>query len=549
MWTNHRSRTVVAVAVSLLGCSGGGGNSSPTTPTPTPTPVLTSISVSGGPTVAVGATIALVASPKDQNGSAIAATVSWSSGATNIATVNGSGVVTGVAPGTAVITATAGSVNANTTITVTAVPVLTSIILSGGTSVVAGSTLQLAAAPKDQNGAAIAATITWSSSATNIATVNTSGVVTGVAPGSAVITASSGSVNATVTITVAAPVLTTIALSGGGSVIAGQTLQLTASPKDQAGNAIAATMTWSSNATGIATVSNTGLVTGVAVGTAVVTAASGSVNATTTITVTPVPPVLTTIAISGGTTVVAASTLQLTASPKDQNGNAIAATIAWSSNATGIATVSSAGLVTGVAAGTAVITATSGNVSATVTITVTPQVLTSITVSGGTAVQVGATLQLIAAAKDQNGKAMTAVFTWASDATSVATVDPTGKVTGVAVGNAGITASSGGVNSAKTIINVTSFPASADVRATTTPDFVAQPPQPAGSQVDIRVGGTVNWIFEALQHTVTFNSAAPTDGSIDATSNATVSRVFNAAGTYAYHCSIHTYMTGVVIVH
>jgi trimeric autotransporter adhesin len=286
MWTIHRSQIVAVLAAALLGCSGGSGYGSPTTP---PTPVLTSILVAGGSTVAVGAALQVTASPRDQNGNAIAATVNWSSGATNIATVNGSGVVTGVAPGTAVITASSGSVSANTTVTVTAPLVLTSISVGGGASVVAGSTLQLTAAPVDQNGNAIAATITWSSGATGIATVSNAGLVTGVAAGTAVITAASGSVSATTTITVTAAAslrLTTITLSGGSSVVAGSTLQLTAAPKDQNGNAIAATITWASSATGVASVNSGGLVTGVAAGTANITATSGGVVGTAVITVT-----------------------------------------------------------------------------------------------------------------------------------------------------------------------------------------------------------------------------------------------------------------------
>ena len=541
MLTIYRSTVGVALAAVMVSCSGGGSSA---TVTPPVTPVLTTISLTGGTTVAVGSTITLIASPRDQNGNAFAATVSWSSSATNIASVSNSGVVTGVAPGSAIITSTAGSVTANTTITVTAVPVLTSITISGGSTLVAGTTLQLTATPKDQNGAAFAATIAWSSSASAVASVNSSGLITGVTAGTTIITASSGNVTATVTVTVAAPVLTSITIGGGASVVVGQTLQLTGSPKDQAGNAFTAAVTWSSGATNIATVNSIGLVTGVAVGTAVITAASGSVTATKTITVTAVPPTLTTIGISGGTSVVATSTLQLTASPLDQNGNAIAATVTWSSSATGIATVSSAGLVTGVAAGSTVITAASGSVSATVTITVAAQVLTSITVSGGSTVVAGSTLQLIAAARDQVGKAMTGVFTWASDATAVATVSTSGLVTGVAAGSANITASAGGVNgtAAITVTAAAVFPSNVDVNATTSNTF-------APATIDVARNGTVNWIFAGVTHNVAFSGSAPTGGNIGNTANATVSRTFTVAGTFNYQCTLHGGMTGQVIVH
>ncbi len=539
MLTINRSTIVVGLAALIVSCSGGGGDSPMTPP---PTPVLTTISLTGGTTVAVGSTLTLIASPRDQNGNAIAATVTWSSGATNVATVTSSGVVTGVAPGSAIITSAAGSVTANTTITVTAVPILTSITISGGSTLVAGTALQLTATPKDQNGAAIAATIAWSSGTSAVASVNSSGLITGVTAGTAIITASSGTVTATLTVTVAAPVLTSITIGGGASVVVGQTLQLTASPKDQAGNAFTAAVIWSSAATSIATVNAAGLVTGVAVGTAVITAASGTVTTTKTVTITAVPPTLTTIAISGGTSVVATSTLQLTASPLDQNGNAIAATVTWSSSATGFATVSSTGLVTGVAAGSAIITGASGNVSATVTITVAPQILTTITVSGGSTVVAGSTLQLIAAARDQNGKAMTGVFTWASDATAVATVSSSGLVNGVAAGSANITASSGGVNGAAaiTVTAAAVFPSNVDVNATATNTFTP-------ATIDIARNGTVNWIFAGVTHNVNFGGTGPAN--IGNNSNATVSRTFTVAGTFNYQCTLHGGMTGQVIVH
>jgi uncharacterized protein YjdB len=372
----HSRALLVGVLVGVLvSCGKSAGDPAPTapTPTPTPTPVLTSISLSGGTGVIVGASVTLTASPKDQNGNAIAATITWSSSAPSVAAVSGSGVVTGVAAGTTTITATSGSVVGTASVTVAPLPpVLTTITISGGASVGAGSTLQLTAVPKDQNGSSIAATLTWSSSAPGIATVNSSGLVTGVAAGAATISATSGTVVGTtsVTVTAAPAALTTITISGGTSVVAGATLQLSALPKDQYGAAFATAITWASSALDVATVSSGGVVTGVDAGTTTITARSGTVVGLLTVTVTAAPPVLTTITVAGGASVNAGSTLQLTASPRDQYGNAIAASIVWTSSAPSFATVSSSGLVTGVAAGTATITAASGGVAGSVFVTV-----------------------------------------------------------------------------------------------------------------------------------------------------------------------------------
>ena len=85
----------------------------------------------------------------------------------------------------------------------------------------------------------------------------------------------------------------------------------------------------------------------------------------------PVP--VASVAVSPATTSVAAgTTVQLTATPKDASGNALTGrTISWSSGAVGVASVSGAGLVTGVAGGSATITATCEGKSGTSAVTVT----------------------------------------------------------------------------------------------------------------------------------------------------------------------------------
>src|SRR2546423_8774481 len=75
------------------------------------------------------------------------------------------------------------------------------------------------------------------------------------------------------------------------SVQIGQTVQLTATPKDASGTPLAGrVVTWASNAPGVATVNGSGLVTGVAAGTATLTATSEGQSGTATVTVTAGPP-------------------------------------------------------------------------------------------------------------------------------------------------------------------------------------------------------------------------------------------------------------------
>ena len=98
----------------------------------------------------------------------------------------------------------------------------------------------------------------------------------------------------------------------------------------------------------------------------------------------PEAPRPTTVSISPATVTLSSvgETRNLTASVKDQNGSPMTGTIAWSSEATAVASVSATGTVTAVANGTATIRATSGSISGTATVTV-QQVTTRLTIVSG----------------------------------------------------------------------------------------------------------------------------------------------------------------------
>lgn len=294
-----------------------------------------------------------------------------------------------------------GSSSSGTTLPSSPSPVLTTVTVTapggGSSSLVPGQTLQLVAAPKDQSGNALSATIGWSTSAPGVVTVSTAGLVTAVAPGSATITATATAgattVAATVVVTVVAPpALTSVTIAAPSpNVVVGGTMQLSATAMDRNGAPFAATLSWASSNAARATVNANGLVTGVAGGPVTITvqATSGGtvVSDATAVNV----QALTSVAISGGASVTAGQTLQLAASPKDQNGNTIAsATVAWSSNATSIATVNAtSGLVTGVSAGAAGITALATLGSATAS------AVQTITVAAGSAFPLAATVNAV----------------------------------------------------------------------------------------------------------------------------------------------------------
>ena len=253
---------------------------------------VASVSVSpASATVAAGQSVQLTATPKDANGNPLSGrTVTWSSNNTSVAIADVNGNVTAIAAGSATITATSEGQSGTAAITVTNVPVASVTVTPASASIQQGQTIQLTATPKDANGNALTGrVVTWSSSNTAVASVNAGGFVTSGAAGSATITAASEGKSGTAAITVTSvPVASVTVSPAPGSVQAGQTLQLTATPKDVNGNPLTGrTITWSSSNTSVATVSASGLVTGVVAGSATITATSEGQSGTSAITVTP----------------------------------------------------------------------------------------------------------------------------------------------------------------------------------------------------------------------------------------------------------------------
>jgi uncharacterized protein YjdB len=339
----------------------------------------------------------------------------WSSSTPSVATVNAStGAITGVSDGTATITYSVTSSGctgtATRSVTVNAIP--SAGTLSGTQTICEGATTTFSSSVSGG---------TWSSSNAAVAAVDAStGVITGVVNGSAIITYSvtSSGCTGTDTRTVTVNDLPTVAaISGSSAVCEGSTINL----DNATGGGV-----WSSSDITKATVSSTGEVTGVANGTATIRYTVTNSNGCQTqvskaITVNDLPTVA---AISGSSAVCEGSTINL---DNTTSGGV------WSSSDITKATVSSTGEVTGVANGTATIryTVTNSNgcqtqVSKAITVNDLPTVAA---ISGSSAVCEGSTINLDNA---------TSGGVWSSSDITKATVSSTGEVTGVANGTATI---------------------------------------------------------------------------------------------------------------
>lgn len=204
--------------------------------------------------------------------------------------------------------------------------------------------------------------VTWSSNAQSIATVSPNGVINALSSGTATITASTGTGAALLTQTINLQVgprpVTTLTLSPNpAGVNIGATQQLTVVARDNANNVVATPpLTWETSATGTATVSASGLVTGMAFGSATITARTATgvfgtavvnVGAVATLTLTPNPS---TIAVGG--------TRTFTVVARDGGGTIVPTpALTWETGAVTIATVSNQGVATGVGHGSTTITA------------------------------------------------------------------------------------------------------------------------------------------------------------------------------------------------
>src|SRR4029077_10769174 len=112
-----------------------------------------------------GQTVQLTATARDASGNTLSGrAMTWTSTNASVATVNGSGLVTGAGAGSATITATSEGQSGTSSVTVTFVPVASVTVAPAAASVQVGQTVQLTATPRDANGNALSGrAVTWSS--------------------------------------------------------------------------------------------------------------------------------------------------------------------------------------------------------------------------------------------------------------------------------------------------------------------------------------------------------------------------------------------------
>jgi gliding motility-associated-like protein len=393
-----------------------------------PLPIVNAIT--GNSDVCIGSTIALA--------NATAGGV-WSSGTPANGTINGTGVLTGVANGTTIISYTVTDINScvnNVTAVKTINPLPTVNAITGNSDVCIGSTIALANATAGG---------VWSSGTPANGTINGTGVLTGVANGTTIISYTVTDINSCVNNVTAVktinPLPTVNAIAGNADVCIGSTIALS--------NATAGGV-WSSGTPANGTINGTGVLTGVANGTTnisyTVTDINSCVNAVTAIKTINALPIV--AAITGNNSVCIGSTIALS--------NATPGGI-WSSGTLANGTINGTGVLTGVANGTTVISYTVTDINScvnTVTAIKTINALPAVAaITGNNAVCIGSTITL--------GNTTTGGI-WSSGTPGNGTVNSSGVLTGVANGTTTVsytvTDINSCVNAATAIKTINSLP-------------------------------------------------------------------------------------------
>ena len=443
---------------------------------------LVSIAVTPtNPSFAIGTTQQLAATGTYSDGSTldITTSASWSTGNPAIATVNATGLAASVAVGTTSATATSGSISGSTTLTVTPLTLVSIAVTPALPNVPLGTTQQFTATGTFTDGSMqnITGTVQWNSDTSAVATISnqaaTAGLATTVAQGMATISATSGSVSASTTLTVSAASLVSIAITPATPSIAlGTTQQFTATGTYTDGSTqnLTAAAVWSSGTPATATINSSGLAQSVAIGTANISATSGTISSSTELTVT--TATLVSIAINPqAATIPLGTTQQFTATGTYSDGTSQDVTKIgqWTSSVATVATISNttgtAGLASTLGTGTTTIGISSGAISSTATLVVNPAALVSIAINPqNPTITLGTTQQFTATGTytDSSTQDLTSVAIWSSSNATVAIISNTlgsyGLATSAGAGATTITANSGTI-SASTLLTVTTLTA------------------------------------------------------------------------------------------
>lgn len=423
---------------------------------------ISSIAVTpASPSVANGSTqqFKATATLSDKTTQDVTATSTWSSSNQAVATISNASGSQGLAQakglGTSTITAALSGQSGTVTLTVTA-PTLTAITVTpAAPSIAKGNKQQFTAMATFSDGTTqdVTQSANWTSTNAKVASISntagTQGLAQALLAGTTSIGASYNNVAGATTLTVTAPVMTSIGITPANPVLAkGTSAQFTATATFSDGTTqnITQTATWASSDQTVANVSNAagsnGFAQSVGAGATTISATLNSLSGSTRLTVTGAQAASLTISPASAS-VAKGLTQQFTATATFDDGSTqdVTTSATWGSSNTKVASISNSsgsnGLASTLAAGTATISATYNGASATASLTVTAASLTTIQITpGAPRLPAGYSRQLQATGHYSDGtkRDITTQVTWQSGDTAVLGIGNDAGTQGLATG-------------------------------------------------------------------------------------------------------------------
>jgi uncharacterized protein YjdB len=416
---------------------------------------VTPVSITVNPanaSIPIGTTQAYsaLATFSDNSSQDVTTVAGWTSSKNSVASITTGGIATAKAAGSSNITATFGGVSQTTSLTVN-LSNLTAIQIQPGNITLAENTSQqfsVIGVFSDGGTRNITTQATWVSSNPGVAAFPKNGglTITALSPGQTTVTATVGAISGTTTVNVTNATITSLSITpANASVAAGTQESFTAAAgfSDGSTQIITNNVTWTSDNSAVATISDTpgsnGIATALSAGTCNISASFGGQFASVPFDVN--QATLVSIAVTPGTTTLTpASTLQYSAIGTYSDGTTanLNRLAQWSTSDPTVATVTNFGLATGQAAGSTTITAQLGSVIApSASLVVAGTALVSIAVTpGNNSVPALIATQFTATGTfaDNSQQDLTLSATWTSSQPEIATVSNVGGTKGLATG-------------------------------------------------------------------------------------------------------------------
>lgn len=457
-------------------------------------PYISSLTVTpGSQSLALGTTAQFTVMAHWTDGAVVDETssVTWSTSDTSIAAVSSRGLVTTLAVGNATVIAKLNGRSGTASLAV-GKAALTAISITAPTSPIPlGLSAQLKASGTytDKSVADITNSVTWGVAQSGVVAVNAAGLAVSQSAGSTQVTASLSSINASASVAVGPAALSSIAVQGKeASLPLGSSEQFTAIGNYTDGSTMDLTLKvgWTSSAPGVAPITSAGTASAKSAGNASIAAALSGISGAANLSVT--SAALVSIAVNAGHPSLPLGTgEQLTATGTYTDGTTrdLTASATWTTSSPAVLSVAGGAIQTK-SAGAAAVSASSSSITGSTNLTVTAPQLLAITVSAAsTSVPVGESLQLNATGTYSDGSTqdLTGTSAWRSSSSTVLNLHGPGLVSGLAVGAATVTASSGSISGMANLS--VSAPALSSLALTP-----AAPTVPLGTSLQLAVTGT-----------------------------------------------------------